>query len=181
MRKTLKILHTIGACGMIGALVAALVLIYFAPVTSDASFAEMRTSIALFSNYILLPSLGIVLVSGLFAMAAHTPYMNKGWVLLKAGFGIIVFKGTLHLIGAHDDYATQLTAAVAEGRVLPATALDGALAHENLMIWTLLILSVANVVVGVWRPKFIREKTLRRGPRAVVAEETAQTVEKQAA
>lgn len=158
MRKILKSLHTIGSCGMIGALVAALVLIYLAPTPTDLAFVEIRASIALLSNVVLLPSLGIVLVSGLLAMAAHPPYMNKGWALLKAGFGIIVFKGTLHLVGAHDDYARQLQDAVSEGIALQPNALDGALAYENTMIWTLLILALANVVVGVWRPRFIREK-----------------------
>ena len=164
MRKTLKILHTVGSCGMLGALVAALVLIYLMPTPTDAAFADMRSAIALFSSYILLPSLGIVLVSGLLAMAAHPPYLSKGWALLKAGFGIIVFKGTLHLVGAHDDYAGQLNALVAEGTALPTTALNGALAYENLMIWTLLWLSIANVVVGVWRPRFVKESRKRADP-----------------
>ena len=180
MRKTLKIFHTVGACGMVGALVAALVLIYLMPTPTDAAFADMRRAIALFSNYILMPSLGVVLVSGLLAMAAHPPYMSKGWALLKAGFGIIVFKGTLHLIGAHDDYANQLSAAVAEGTPLPASALDGALAYENLMIWTLLWLSIANVVVGVWRPRFVKESRKKAAQPAAV-EAAAEPIEKQAA
>lgn len=159
MRKTLKILHTVGSCGMVGALVAALVLIAFAPQASVAAYADMRQSIAHLSSYILLPSLGIVIVSGLLAMAAHAPYCDKGWALVKAGFGVIVFKGGLHIVSGHEEAATHAADAAAQGLSMAEAMANGALAHEGLMLWTMLIIAIANIVLGVWRPRFSARKT----------------------
>jgi hypothetical protein len=157
MRKTLKIFHTLATCGVIGALGGAMVLMAWAPQETPQAYADMRLSVAALGNYILLPSLGLVLFSGFVAMAVHTPYLNKGWALVKAAFGIIMFKGILHVIGAFDDHATQISEAVATGTLRPE-AMNGALPYEWVMLWTMMALSVGNVVLGVWRPKFERKK-----------------------
>lgn len=159
MRKTLKILHTVGSCGMVGALAGALILMALAPQESQRAYVDMRVSVAALSDYILLPSLGIVLVSGLLAMAAHTPYLSKGWVLVKAAFGIIMFKGVLHIVGAQSHYAEQLVIEANGGVTLSPDRMQGALAYEGGMLWTMLILSILNIVIGVWRPRF--SKTTR--------------------
>jgi uncharacterized membrane protein len=153
LRKAVKILHTVGACGMVGAMVGALALIAFAPQETPRAYADMRLSVAVLADYILLPSLGITLVSGLVSMAVHTPYLSKGWALVKAAFGIIMFKGVLHLVGAMGQYAEELDAALTAVNAEAAGPPAGALAHEGLLLWTMLVLSVANIVFGVWRPR----------------------------
>ncbi len=158
LRRTLKILHTLASCGMVGALAGALVLLNFAPQDTPAAYVDMRQAVAALSDYVLLPSLATVIVSGLLAMAVHVPYLNKGWVLAKAALGIVVFKGGLHVVGAHSAYADRLLGEVAAGAELPPEALMGALPYEAAALWGMLALAVVNIVLGVWRPKFIRDR-----------------------
>ena len=173
MRKTMKILHTVGSCGMLGAVVAAMILLALPMGQGIDSYVQTRVAVAALSDYILLPSLGAVIFSGLIAMAVHMPYLQKGWVLVKAAFGIIVFKGTLHLVGAHGAYADVLTAEQAAGRLGWEDA-TGALPHEWALLWTMLALGVANIVLGVWRPNFERAKQ-KRATRLTVAEAPSET------
>ncbi|MEM8952097.1 MAG: hypothetical protein AAGC99_22545, partial [Pseudomonadota bacterium] len=95
MRKTLKILHTIAACGLIGGLGCYLILLAFAPQETLSGYADLRQSIAAISSYVILPSLAIAVISGLLAMMIHRPFFKKGGVWLKAATGILMFKGVL--------------------------------------------------------------------------------------
>ena len=158
LRRTLKNLHTLASCGMVGALAGALVLLHFAPQDSADAFSDMRRSIAALSDYILLPSLALVIVSGLLAMAVHIPYLNKGWALAKAGLGIVVFKGGLHVTGAHSAYAERIATAVADNVPLTPALRAGALPYEQALLLGMLALAAANIVLGVWRPRFVRGK-----------------------
>ncbi len=144
---------------MVGALVGAIILLEFVPQETPQSYADMRRSLAILGDYMLLPSLGLVLVSGVLAIAATPAYINKGWALAKAFFGIIMFKGGLHVVGAHSHYADQLASRLEAGEVIPATDLAGALPYEDLLLWTMLVLSVANIVLAIWRPRFSRKES----------------------
>ena len=74
MKRFLKLMHEIGGIGMTGALAAHLILVLTAPDTSLAEYAAVRQSILAVSKYLLLPSLLVVLLSGLLAMAVHYPF-----------------------------------------------------------------------------------------------------------
>jgi len=163
LRRTLKLLHTLGSCGMVGALAGALVLLHFAPQEGAAAFSDMRRSVAALSDYILLPSLALVIVSGLLAMAVHIPYLNKGWAFAKAALGIVVFKGGLHVSGAHSAYAERIADVVAGGMTLSPALMAGALPYETALLWSMLALSVANIILGVWRPRFVRDTRAKEG------------------
>jgi fructose-specific phosphotransferase system IIC component len=89
MRKSLKILHTLAACGMVGAVLAYMVLLLAAPQDTATAYAELRQSIAALCDYLLLPSLALVLVSGLLSMAVHRPFLDKRWAWLKAALGLM--------------------------------------------------------------------------------------------
>jgi len=157
-RKSLKILHTLATAGIIGGLLAYMILLVAAPQDTPTAYAELRTSIAALSNYLLLPSLAVVLISGLLAMIAHKPYLDRGWVWLKAISGILMFKGVLTIVGAKADYAASVATRIANGE--DATALlNRALAYEWGTLIVVLALSVANVVLGVWRPRLLRKST----------------------
>lgn len=183
IRKTLKILHTLASCGIIGGLAAYMLLLTVAPQETPAAYADVRETIAAISNWILLPSLAVVLVSGLFAMAAHGPYLEKRWVWLKAASGILMFKGVLTIVGAKADHAAVLAREVAAGTATPE-ALQNALTYEWPTLWVMMILSVANVVLGVWRPKLAaaaKARAARPKPVAAVAEADERPAEKSAA
>ena len=157
-RRALKILHEIGSAGIIGAIGAHLVLIGTADVSTPAAYAVLRHGIEVVTERILLPSLLVVLVSGVLGIAVHPPFHNAGWAWIKAATGVSMLEGTLGGIQGTARDAAALAAKVARGEA-PASAMDDVLRHERGALWTILFLSIANIVLGVWRPKFVKPKT----------------------
>lgn len=166
LRLSLKIFHTLAAAGLIGGLACYMLLLVVAPQDSAAAYADLRESIALISDWVLIPSLAVGLVSGLLAMAFHTPFMDKGWAWAKTIMGILMFKGVLTVVGSKADHAAALAKRIENGEGERAV-LDAAMKYEWSVLWIVMALSVANVVLGVWRPRFARP-----APRAT-AETTA--------
>jgi hypothetical protein len=152
MRKLLKISHTLAACGLIGGLGCYLILLYAAPQETPEAYADLREAIAAISNYLLLPSLAIATISGLLAMMVHRPFLDKRWVWLKAALGILMFKGVLTIVGAKANDAAVVSRKIADGEPV-VEALDAALFNEWATLGVVLVLSVANVVLGIWRPR----------------------------
>jgi hypothetical protein len=143
------------ASGLIGGLGCYMILLLMAPENSPAAYADLRLSLAAISNYLLLPSLAVALVSGLLSMAVHLPFLDKGWAWLKAALGLLMFKGVLTIVGAKANYAEAVSRRLAEGEPV-ADLLDRALAYEWYALWAIMALSVANVVLGIWRPRLSR-------------------------
>lgn len=160
MRKVSKALHTLAACGLIGGLGCYMILLLMAPQQTPEAYADLRQAIAAISNYLLLPSLAIALISGLFSMAVHTPFLNMGWVWFKAVMGILMFKGVLTIIGAKANYAAAMSRRLADGEPT-AEVLETALAYEWYALAAVMALSVANVVLGIWRPRQMRRPQLQ--------------------
>lgn len=154
MRKALKMLHTIAACGLIGGLGCYMLLLIAAPQETPAAYADLRQSISAISNYVLLPSLAIALVTGLLSMVVHTPFLDKGWVWIKALLGFLMFKSVLLLVGATAGHAARVAEKIASGEAA-AAVLDKSLVQEWTALWAVMALSIANVVLGVWRPRRI--------------------------
>jgi hypothetical protein len=156
LRKVIKMLHEMGAIGVLGSFATCIVLIAKVPTHSMAQYAAVRQSIAAISQWLLVPSLAVVLVSGLLGIAATDAYKDAGWVWVKALLGISMFEGTLVTVGASARQAAQLSAqaALAPG---DATQTAGQLAQvlhtEWGGLWLLLLLSVANIILAVWRPR----------------------------
>ncbi len=152
-RKALKFLHSLAACGMIGALLGYAMLLVHAPQETPAAYADMRQSVSALCNYMLFPSLAVVLVSGVFSMAAYQPFQGMHWVWIKALMGLGMFEGTLAIIGTKARRAAELSARIAEGAD-EADALAQAIASEWQALGVITALSVASVALGVWRPRF---------------------------
>jgi len=155
MRKILKFLHEIGAVGVMGSLAACIVLVATAPRHSLVEYAAVRQGIAAITQWLLVPSLGIVLVSGLLAIAFNDAYINAGWAWLKALLGISTFEGTLLTVSASARQAAELSALAASGQGDPAQLAE-VLRTEWGGLWIILAVSVANIVLAVWRPRFVR-------------------------
>lgn len=155
LRVVLKILHSLSAAGLLGGLACYMILLVTAPQDNAAAYADLRQSIAMVSDYVLVPSLAVALVSGLLAMAFHTPFMDKGWAWAKAAMGLLMFKGVLTVVGAKADHAAVLARKIEQGD-MAREVLDSAMRHEWATLWIVMALTIANVVLGVWRPKFAR-------------------------
>ncbi len=151
MRKALKFLHTLASCGMIGAMSAYIVILLTAPQDTAGTYADMRETISALCTYLLLPSLAVVLVTGLLSMAAHRPFQERRWAWAKLLLGIGTFEATLGIIQSKANSAAVISRKVASGEAADEL-LATALAYEWYSIGAILILTVANIVLGVWRP-----------------------------
>lgn len=155
MRLLLKFLHEISGIGVIGSLAAYLVLVATANPDSVNEYAAVRHGIAMLCKWVLLPSLALVLISGLLAIAVTRPFMEARWVWVKALLGISMFEGTLGAVAANAQRGAELAAKAAAGQGNPQLMAE-LMRGEWIGVWTILAISVANVVLAVWRPRFKR-------------------------
>jgi hypothetical protein len=155
MRQSIKFLHTLSSCGLIGALVAYMLVLWKAPQESVAQYADMREIISLIARTILVPSLGISLVSGLMSMMVHKPYQERRWAWAKAFLGFAMFESTLAITQAKAIDAAELAAQIAKNENLAEAQklLAEALHSEWNVLWAILAISAAQTALGVWRPK----------------------------
>jgi hypothetical protein len=159
VRHLLKFLHTMGAIGLMGAMASLLVLVSMTPPpTSLATYASIRGIMGVIATWILFPSLGVMLIAGLLAMAFSRVYQNAGWAWMKAATGILMFEGCLvGVVGPIQQEAEQSAKALI-GEIDPTT-LAQSLGGERNVLWMLLAVSTANVIVGIWRPRFVKTRT----------------------
>ncbi|MEL7312310.1 MAG: hypothetical protein AAFN07_12410 [Pseudomonadota bacterium] len=153
-RKTFKILHTIAALGYAGGIAAYLVALMSAPeITELSQHLVLRNNIAMISNWLIIPSMLIVVVSGLMSMVVHHPFMNAPWVWLKALSGLLIFEASLASIDAPADGSKRAVEKAINGEIDMQT-LEGLVRDEWGALYILLGIAVVNVILGVWRPKF---------------------------
>lgn len=152
----MKFLHTVGAIGLMGAMAALLVLLSVAPPpTSLSGYALIRGAMGAIATWIFFPSLAMTLIAGLLAIAFNKGFHNAGWAWAKAATGILVFEaGFVGVLGPMQREAEQSAKALA-GLIDPAT-LATSLSAERGTLWLLLVVSVANVIFGIWRPRLTR-------------------------
>lgn len=157
MKRTMKFLHSLGGAGMLGALAAMIALLTVTPDPSSLEeYAQMRRGIGQVARYLLFPSLGLVLVSGLFSMAINRAYHNAGWAWLKLAMGVVVFEGTLFSVQGPAQRAAIASERALAGEVDSAT-LAALVQGEWGSLWVILAVAVANVALGVYRPRFSRK------------------------
>ncbi len=148
VRLAAKVLHEVAAIGFGGGLAACLLINGLADRASPEAFASARWLYAAIAQYLLVPCMAVVVVSGLVALAATRGYLDAGWAWLKALLGITVFEATLVVVGSGSRQAALLAAFTAD-----PTALQALLRAERNTLWLLVALCVVNVVLAVWRPR----------------------------
>jgi len=148
LRLVAKALHEIGSIGFGGALAACLVINQVAGRSSPAEFAAARHAYAAITQYILLPAMTIVVMSGMVALVSTRAYIDASWAWLKALLGLSVFEATLTVVGSGSRQA-EVIAAAGDPNLLAAL-----LRSERNTLWLLLALVVANVVLAIGKPKF---------------------------
>ncbi|MDJ0758111.1 MAG: hypothetical protein QNJ19_01875 [Woeseiaceae bacterium] len=156
----MKFLHTTGSFGLVGGMVSFMILLNAAPDIGSPEYASLRAGLDLLSSWLILPSMALVLLSGIVAMAIHFPFQNAGWVWLKAVTGILFFEATL----------ASFDAPAARAAVATQMALAGEISQTELVArindrwgawWVLLTLAGMNVVLAIWRPRFVRPNRKR--------------------
>ncbi len=153
MKRLLKLLHELAGIGITGALACQLVLLARAPadITLPA-YAALRQAIVAIHGWILLPSLALVLVSGLAAMALHYPFAQSRWVWAKAITGIGLLEGTLVIVMGTGRRAAELVTE-APSSADTAALMSELMRTEWIGLWTVFALCMVNVVLGVLRPR----------------------------
>ncbi len=152
MRRLLKFLHTLGAIGLMGAMASFLVALFAPAPTSLDGQAAMMGAMARIATWVFLPSMVVTLISGLLAMAASPGYLDAGWVWVKAATGILVFESGFTGVAGPIQQAGRTSAAALAGRMDPGTVALAFGAERN-TLWVLLAVALANVALGVWRPR----------------------------
>lgn len=136
-----------------GAVVALAILLSIAPASpAAAGYLPIVSAASTMAAWIIGPSVVLTVISGLLSMAATPAFQNAGWVWAKAATGILVLQAGLHVIGPIQAEA-QRAASAAESGGDPSGAARLLEAEIN-TLWVLLAVSVANVALGVWRPRF---------------------------
>ena len=153
LRRVLKLLHTMGAIGLIGAMASLIAIMSFVPApTSLAGYALIQGAMAAIATWIFFPSMGLTLIAGLLAIGLNRAYHNAGWAWAKLATGVLIFEGGfVYVLGPIQEDAKQSAAALA-GHLDLAT-LAGSYGAERNTLWVLLAVATANVVFGIWRPR----------------------------
>lgn len=154
-RRLLKLLHEVGAVGVLGGLAACIVLVTTAPTESAVAYAATRQGVASVVRWLVVPSLAITLLTGLLAIVATRAYIDAGWAWIKALLGVSMFEGTLLTVGASTRRAAEFAAQVAAGQGDPALLAE-AVRTERGGLWVISALCIANIVLAVWRPRIVR-------------------------
>ncbi len=129
-----------------------LALSFGPPVDDLNAYAALRQLMADISGWVIVPSMGVILASGLFAMSVHYPFQEARWVWMKAVSGIIIFKTTFFSLDAAASDAAE-AARLALGGELTVTELVATVDDQWIAWWMLLILAGLNVVFAIWRPR----------------------------
>ena len=153
LRRLAKILHTAAAAGFMGGMAALAVVVFGASaVVGGPGYVALVGVMAKVAAWLIGPSMVLTVVSGLLAMLANPAFYEAGWVWVKALTGVLVLEGGLHVIGPLQDEAKRAAGAIAAAPD-PAGAARLLGAEWN-TLWVLVAVSVANIVLGVWRPRF---------------------------
>ena len=155
MRRALKFLHTLAACGLIGALLGYAIILLYAPQETPRAYADARQTITAFCDYLLLPSLALALISGLLGMVAHRPFLETRWAWLKALLGLSMFEATFAIVQSKATTAAAESAKIAAGEAAPG-ALAYVVTYEGWSIAAIMALSLAQIALGIWRPRLAR-------------------------
>jgi hypothetical protein len=154
LRRLLKLLHTLGSIGMAGGIAAIMLLLATGPdPAASTEYLALREGVFTISHSLVLPSMAMIFLSGVLAMAVHFPFQNALWVWLKLGAGFLIFESMLATLDAPARRAVEST----------RRAMDGGLSEPELMAaivnhwgawWVILTLAALNVVLAIWRPRF---------------------------
>jgi hypothetical protein len=136
MRSTLKLLHLIGMAGFLGSIGACLTLGAYSAKGDTNAVAFMRAGIAYSVRHVTLPSLWIILATGLVLTALQRQFAV--WIYAKIGIGVVILFVALFVFAPAVIEAAQ------------RSQIDSAASTTGLV---LLALGLSAAVLGIFRPR----------------------------
>jgi len=153
--RIVKLLHFLGLTGFVGGLAAAAVLGGFADQAPPGVLAALRLAIAELGESLVVPSLVLVLVSGMLLVVARPKLVRARWVWAKAVLAVVMAVLALSVVQPGARRAAVLASEAALGT--PARdALAQATSAESLGGTVVLLLALAALALAVWRPRLGR-------------------------
>lgn len=116
-----------------------------------AGYVPLMAALAKAAAWIIGPSMVVTVITGLLAILATPAFYEAGWVWIKAATGLLVLEGGLHVLGPLQEEAKRGASGLA-GVPDPAS-IARLFADESNTLWVLLAVSIANIALGVWRPR----------------------------
>lgn len=158
VRNFVKLLHYASLIGLAGGIVVSLLLGYAIDATSPSGAASMRAVIALVYGSVIVPSLVVLVLSGMLLVVARPQLINARWVWLKAAIASLV--GGLVLLGLQP-LAISVAAATATGALGDAaiSPLAKLVETEFLLAAATLAGVVLAMIVAIWRPQLRGKET----------------------
>jgi hypothetical protein len=89
------------------------------------------------------------------AVALTPAFHNAAWVGAKLATGILIFEGGLVSVHGPIEEEAKRSADALAGPLDPAT-IAGLHGVGQTSLWVLFAVAFANVVLGIWRPRFTR-------------------------
>jgi hypothetical protein len=155
MTRLLKWLHVVAAIGFVGSLAAALLLSLAADDSTSSALATTRRAISNLAGTLGLPSLVLLVLTGMLSMIRQPALIEARWVWAKVLLGVLVGGVALLVVQPAVGRAAALAQMALEGS--PALGpLAVALRLERIGTGINLALSLAAVALAVWRPQFGR-------------------------
>jgi hypothetical protein len=145
----IKLLHELGSVGLMGGVAAVVVFRWKGPGVDRPGYFELCHAIDALYTWVIIPSMLLCVASGVASMIVHTPYWNALWAWAKAGSGIVAMNFGFRMQG----YAAKVSSAEF---LADRAELADAFRTEWSGLWVLLVVSLLNIVVGIWRPKLRR-------------------------
>lgn len=152
MKPLLKLLHLVAAIGFVGALAVMLLLSLTADDSTASAFATVRRAVLTVAQTIGLPSLVLLLLTGMLLTTQQPVLLEARWLWAKALIGVLVGGISLLVVQPAVMRAAALAQMVVEG-TLSLRPLEAALGAERIGATVNLLLPLAAIALAVWRPR----------------------------
>lgn len=160
-RNLAKLLHYAGLVGLAGGILVSLVLGVTVDATSPSGAATVHAAIAHVGGAVVVPSLVIVLLTGMLLVVSRPQFISARWVWVKAALGIATGAVVLLMLQPAVNAAATVAIGGAEGgrAMVP---LSEVVQGEHFAAYLALVLVALAAVVAIWRPRLGGTRTRDR-------------------
>ena len=151
MKNLLKTLHIVSAVGFAGAVAVSMLLAATVDDSTGTSFAAGRRAISTVASTITLPSLVLLVVTGMLLMVRQPSFLEARWAHLKALIGAVVAGIALLVVQPAITRMDGLAQAAVQGQPVLGPA-STALRAELIGGAACLVLCLLAIALAVWRP-----------------------------